>query len=123
MDISEVAKHNRRDDCWVVINGTVYDVTKWLNDHPGGIEVVMELAGQDATFAYNEVGHSNIATQEAVRFKVGTLSSCLQTADIPTHGVSKPVYRGRKPEDAGAYLFGVTMFSAAVAYGAHLIRS
>ena len=33
----EIAKHTDKYDCWMVINGEVYDVTNWWENHPGGI--------------------------------------------------------------------------------------
>lgn len=33
--MEEVAKHNKPDDCWIVIEGRVMDVTSYLKDHPG----------------------------------------------------------------------------------------
>ncbi len=45
----EVQRHNTADDCWLVINGQVYDVTAFLNLHPGGKQVILKMAGQDAT--------------------------------------------------------------------------
>jgi cytochrome b involved in lipid metabolism len=36
----EVAKHNTTEDCWVVIHGRVFDLTKFLQEHPGGITFV-----------------------------------------------------------------------------------
>ncbi|KAG9074236.1 Cytochrome b2, mitochondrial precursor, partial [Ceratobasidium sp. 370] len=45
----EIRKHNSRDSCWVVVNGEVYDVTGFLNDHPGGIAPILKVAGSDAT--------------------------------------------------------------------------
>jgi L-lactate dehydrogenase (cytochrome) len=34
----EVAKHSSLDDCWIVVNGKVYDLTKFAPNHPGGAE-------------------------------------------------------------------------------------
>lgn len=45
----EVAKHNRPEDAWLIVDGDVYDVTKFANAHPGGTLLLLEYAGQDAT--------------------------------------------------------------------------
>eukprot|EP01139_Manchomonas_bermudensis_P000067 Amastigsp_a73_2543.p1 type:complete len:428 gc:universal Amastigsp_a73_2543:1297-14(-) len=48
----DVAQHNNRDDCWLVIDGNVYDATKFLHEHPGG-DVLATWAGADATDVFN----------------------------------------------------------------------
>lgn len=40
-----MAKHTTKDDCWVVVNGQVLDVTKFLPDHPGGALAILTFAG------------------------------------------------------------------------------
>ncbi|WWC89600.1 uncharacterized protein L201_004525 [Kwoniella dendrophila CBS 6074] len=49
ISFEEVQKHTKRDDCWVVIDGNIYDVTDFLDQHPGGAEIVLANAGKDAT--------------------------------------------------------------------------
>lgn len=44
----ELEKHNDEKDCWLAIGGKVYDVTKFLDNHPGGPEIVYEHAGAPA---------------------------------------------------------------------------
>ena len=46
MSHPQVEKHSTKDDCWMSIHGKVYDVTKFLEEHPGGEEVMLEVAGE-----------------------------------------------------------------------------
>lgn len=50
--MEEVAEHNSTNDCWIVIEGRVYDLSKWLNKHPGGLLPILNLAGKDSTDAF-----------------------------------------------------------------------
>ncbi|KAH6681172.1 mitochondrial fmn-dependent dehydrogenase [Plectosphaerella plurivora] len=45
----EVQKHKSEDDCWVIIDGMVYDLTDFLQKHPGGADAILAMAGQDAS--------------------------------------------------------------------------
>ncbi|KAJ5316520.1 hypothetical protein N7508_001028 [Penicillium antarcticum] len=51
----EIRLHNSRHSCWVVIHGAVYDVTDFLESHPGGSQVIMRCAGKDATDDFDSV--------------------------------------------------------------------
>ncbi|KAF4544535.1 Mitochondrial cytochrome b2 protein [Lasiodiplodia theobromae] len=51
----EVSKHNTPESCWVVLYGHVYDVTSFLNEHPGGAKIILQLAGTDATEEYDPI--------------------------------------------------------------------
>jgi len=62
----EMVKHDTKGDCWMAIHGKVYDVTNFLDEHPGGAEVMMEMAGTDATDAFDDIGHSNGAKKQLV---------------------------------------------------------
>eukprot|EP00162_Nutomonas_longa_P024850 comp9287_c0_seq1/m.10668 comp9287_c0_seq1/g.10668 ORF comp9287_c0_seq1/g.10668 comp9287_c0_seq1/m.10668 type:complete len:126 (+) comp9287_c0_seq1:17-394(+) len=68
----EVSQHSSNSDCWVVINGKVYNVTKFLSEHPGGEEVIVELAGQDCTQEFEDVGHSANAREMLAKYEIGT---------------------------------------------------
>lgn len=47
--LEEVAKHNKDGDAWVVIANKVYDVTSFLDQHPGGKSLLLKNAGKDIT--------------------------------------------------------------------------
>ncbi|CAN6482480.1 unnamed protein product [Victoria cruziana] len=80
--LSQVAKHKSRNDCWFVINGRVYDVSKFLEEHPGGDDVLVEVAGRDATKEFDAIGHSKGAKQLLLKYQVGVLEGVkLQQAD------------------------------------------
>ncbi|KAJ3748598.1 FMN-dependent dehydrogenase-domain-containing protein [Lentinula detonsa] len=51
----EVAQHNSRESCWIIVHGKVYDVTEFLNDHPGGSRIILKYAGKDATQEYDPI--------------------------------------------------------------------
>ena len=52
---SELARHNTKNDCWMSYEGIVYDVTKYISFHPGGVEEIMRGKGRDMTALFNEV--------------------------------------------------------------------
>lgn len=69
----DVAKHASDEDLWVIIDQNVYDLTEWLNFHPGGRDVLLSVAGQDATEHFQEIGHSPFAKEKMTQFLVGVV--------------------------------------------------
>jgi len=59
--LSELRENATKQSLWVLLHGKVYNVTKFVEEHPGGDEVIMAEAGQDATEAFEDVGHSDEA--------------------------------------------------------------
>ncbi|KIK71153.1 hypothetical protein GYMLUDRAFT_33287 [Collybiopsis luxurians FD-317 M1] len=57
--LSEISKHNSTQSCWVIINKNVYDVTHFLQEHPGGPNIILKYAGKDATGAYEPIHPSD----------------------------------------------------------------
>jgi len=54
VSVQDVYKHNTPEDCWIVIDDQVLDVTKFAPEHPGGASLLLKYAGRDATKAYAE---------------------------------------------------------------------
>nr|WP_231980506.1 cytochrome b5-like heme/steroid binding domain-containing protein [Tessaracoccus coleopterorum] len=50
--MAEVAAHDSTQSCWAAIDGEVYNLTDWIDLHPGGREEILRLCGTDATIAF-----------------------------------------------------------------------
>ena len=55
--IEEINKHNTPTDCWIILFGKVYNVTNFLEGHPGGPEFFLETGSRDLSESFEEVGH------------------------------------------------------------------
>jgi len=76
----EVALHNRRDDCWVIVAEKVYDITEWAPHHPGGAGIARMYAGKEATAEFGDY-HSAEAVAHMAHFCIGDLVEA--TANSP----------------------------------------
>ncbi|XP_037947478.1 cytochrome b5 [Teleopsis dalmanni] len=94
----QIAEHNTNKDTWIVIHNNVYDVTSFLNEHPGGEEVLIEQGGKDATENFEDVGHSSDAREMMKKYKIGELVATERT-NVPEK--SEPTWNNdTKNEDA-----------------------
>ena len=74
VSMAELQKHTSREDCWLAIDGVVYDITPWLQRHPGGAKMLLEKAGSDASKMFHLLQHSDAARAAAKRLVVGRLA-------------------------------------------------
>ena len=72
--LEEVAKHNKESDLWMILYGKVYDVTPFVDEHPGGADTLLDCAGQDGTVEFESVGHSDSAKNMLPKYLIGELS-------------------------------------------------
>ena len=70
----EVRQHASPGDLWLVIDNKVYDVSQWMNEHPGGAEILLSEAGEDATNAFAAIGHSLYAEGLLKEYYLGDLA-------------------------------------------------
>lgn len=69
---AEVAKNNTEESLWFIIDSKVYDVTDFLDAHPGGESVLKQVAGQDATEAFYNL-HKQEVLQKYSNLSIGTI--------------------------------------------------
>ncbi|KAF4694965.1 hypothetical protein FOZ60_006483 [Perkinsus olseni] len=79
----EVEAHNKGDDCWIIVHGSVYDVTDFVESHPGGPEVITTISGGNVTEDFEEIGHSDEARRQAKAHRIGVLEGHEDSKGIP----------------------------------------
>ncbi|MDD5357029.1 MAG: cytochrome b5-like heme/steroid binding domain-containing protein [Candidatus Pacebacteria bacterium] len=62
--LADVAAHANAQSCYTTINAKVYDLTSWIDQHPGGREAILSLCGKDGTAAFTAM-HGGQARPEA----------------------------------------------------------
>ncbi|KAF2160282.1 hypothetical protein M409DRAFT_70617 [Zasmidium cellare ATCC 36951] len=62
--VSVVIQHSSPSDCWIVVNGKVYDLTKFAPNHPGGAHIIHKWAGRDGSSAYNDFHAADLIENE-----------------------------------------------------------
>lgn len=67
----DLKQHTSETSCWLLVNGKVYDVTEFLEEHPGGYDIILQSAGKDATQDFDEIGHSNSARDLLEKYIIG----------------------------------------------------
>jgi cytochrome b involved in lipid metabolism len=76
--LAEIAKHNSAANCWMIIDNKVYNLTIYLNQHPGGARTILLYCGQDGSLAYatkdRSQPHSGNADNLLQQFYIGNLS-------------------------------------------------
>lgn len=90
ISVSEIDKHAKPDDCWVVVNGKVYDLTTFAPDHPGGPDMIYRWAGKDGSKTYNQFHSASLIENE--------LSSSDKKGDFDESTVTETWLEAQKEE-------------------------
>jgi alkylation response protein AidB-like acyl-CoA dehydrogenase len=78
---ADVAKHNNRSDCWIIIGNDVYNVTKFIGLHPGGAAFIVDNAGKDVTTQF-KLFHSPDVLRKYSKLKIGVLAAADRKEDV-----------------------------------------
>ncbi|KAJ9068647.1 hypothetical protein DSO57_1026529 [Entomophthora muscae] len=71
--IGDVASRNTEQDCWIIVHGKVYDMTPFLNEHPGGKKIVLKVAGQDASKQFVNFHNQDILDKYTPKLCIGKI--------------------------------------------------
>ncbi|EJF62766.1 cytochrome b5 [Dichomitus squalens] len=80
---AELKEHSNKTSLYILLHEKVYDVTKFIDEHPGGDEVILAEAARDATEAFEDVGHSDEARALLKDLLVGDFE---KTDELKTKG-------------------------------------
>ncbi|KAI2784940.1 FMN-dependent dehydrogenase-domain-containing protein [Daldinia loculata] len=101
VSVEEISRHHSLKDLWVVIDDVVYDLSEFALEHPGGVAVLLDHAGRDATAAYSEVhSPSLIKTSLPASSRIGVLDQATiteQWAKPPPRARGPPQKKPEKP--------------------------
>lgn len=115
LSLTDIARHRAVDDLWVVYGEMVLDISSFLDEHPGGRNVLLRRAGTDVSKAFDDIGHSQRARAQLQSFQVATLqktsasSPALHEGRNGHQGSSQQVASG----DSGRVTVGASRNAAA----------
>lgn len=76
ISLTEVARHASADDCWMVIDSNVYDLTMYLPEHPSRPSIILPWCGREASEAYHTKTkgrpHSPDANELLAKYRIGS---------------------------------------------------
>lgn len=103
VSLGELNKHNTPDDCWLAVDGVVYDVTRFLNVHPAGKQVILSVAGRDVTKEFFAFHKREVLAKYGDKMRIGIMegfqaesSGTQATIDLYTPFAESAFTRGWK---------------------------
>merc|ERR1711993_154255 len=119
--LEEVTNHkssNEDKSIWMVIHDKVYDVTNFLDEHPGGEEILIEHAGQDATEPFEDVGHSSDSREMMAEYLIGELNEEDRKGNLDNGPKSWQTENENGPPGEG---WGSWILAAGLAFAASMV--
>nr|XP_012232311.1 PREDICTED: LOW QUALITY PROTEIN: nitrate reductase [NADH] 3-like [Linepithema humile] len=119
---SEIEKNKDIDKVYLILHDKVYNVHSFLNEHPGGEEILLDHKGKDASEDFDDVGHSNDAMELMKKYHVGELTESDKTNKSPKKGwvagYNKDAEKSGKEKSNSIYLIvaGIVLAVALIYY-------
>ncbi|KAI8826786.1 putative cytochrome b5 [Fimicolochytrium jonesii] len=73
--LEQVAEHKSDSSAWVIVKGKVYDVTSFLDDHPGGKKVLLKNCGKDATKQFEQFHSDKVLDKYGPKLYIGDVKT------------------------------------------------
>ncbi|KAI9665986.1 MAG: hypothetical protein M1821_003921 [Bathelium mastoideum] len=112
---SDVSEHTTKKDLFLVVHDKVYNASTFVDEHPGGEEVLLDVGGQDATEAFEDVGHSDEAREILNGLLVGNLKR--QPGDPSPKNVSSATSTSTTTKPKADASTGVGLYAALLVGG------
>ncbi|KAG0651266.1 putative cytochrome b5 [Hyphodiscus hymeniophilus] len=116
---AEVSAHSAKKDLYLVIHDKVYDSSSFVDEHPGGEEVLLDVGGQDATEAFEDVGHSDEAREILEGLLIGTLKRQEGDPKPKIAPVTASASSTSTSSGLGLGLYAIILLGGAAAFGAY----
>eukprot|EP00933_Yihiella_yeosuensis_P045475 TRINITY_DN4085_c0_g1_i1.p1 TRINITY_DN4085_c0_g1~~TRINITY_DN4085_c0_g1_i1.p1 ORF type:complete len:512 (+),score=164.96 TRINITY_DN4085_c0_g1_i1:79-1614(+) len=95
LTMDEVAKHNTKEDCWVVLYGKAYDLSKFAKVHPGGAKLITDAAGMDATALFDPIHPKDIMDK---LLKPALTMGVVDMSTVKPEHIAKPPEKKEAPK-------------------------
>lgn len=119
LTFQEIAEHNTKKDLYLIVHDKVYDCTSFVDEHPGGEEVLLDVGGQDSTEAFEDVGHSDEAREILDGLYVGDLKRMPGDPAPKAHAQPAASSGSSDSSGLGVGLYAFLLVGGAIAYGAY----
>lgn len=132
--MAEVAKHDKRDDCWVCIDGKAYDVTSYVDRHPGGWLPIVNMAGKDCSDAFANYHPANVYKILLPSYYIGDIVDYKLSSFVKEHRairqelLKRGLFETKYSYYAKYFAWYATVFGSALyltlgcsSYGAHMM--
>ncbi|XBW34914.1 hypothetical protein QEN19_000478 [Hanseniaspora menglaensis] len=96
ISLEEFTKHSTPEDCWVIINGIVYDLTEFISKHPGGPDIINANCGKDVSLLFNPIHASDLIDKYIMSKDIKGIID--PNCNFPKELITKALSPGETPE-------------------------